>query len=243
MVVFPIIAAGVSAVFALLLFRQYAQKHGLAQLAWGLALAMYAVASLVVAAGVGNGWDPTLFRVYWLFGALLNVPYLALGSVALLQNRVLTAAMLLAVGVATLVALGAVLTASSHTAAFLPDPKQIPRGSEVWGKGTLLHNLGSWYSIPAYLIVVAMAALSSRRRKGRPSGARRARSNWLIAGGATLVAAGSSTARYGRGAVFSVLLALGVIVMFAGFMLASRPAAAGPAPGGTAPGGPSESPG
>jgi hypothetical protein len=221
-VIFPIIAAAVSAVFAMLLLLQYAHRHGLAQLMWGVALAMFAVASLVAAAGVGGGWDPTLFRLYWLFGAMLNVPYLALGSVALLRNRALTGLMAVLVAIGTVLALGAVLTAHANPAAFGPDPKQIPRGSAVWGKDALLHNLPDWYSIPAYLIVVAIAVASSRPSRASRLPPGRARGNWLIAGGVTFVAVGSSTARYGHGAVFGIFLALGVVVMFVGFMFASR---------------------
>ena len=37
-------------------------------------------ASLAVAIGALNGWTRLEFEVYWLFGAVLNVPFLAAGE-------------------------------------------------------------------------------------------------------------------------------------------------------------------
>jgi hypothetical protein len=225
-IVFPGVAALVSAIFAIQLLTSYAHRKRLPQLAWGIAMTMYAIASLAVAAGVSGGFDPTLYRLYWLFGALLNVPYLALGSVALLGRKPVSALMLAIVFAATLLAIAVVASASVHLSSA---SHQIPRGSQAWGRGTLVSRLATYMSIPAYLIVVLIAVASGR---GGKLPAYRVRGNWLIAIGATIVAAGSALARYGRGSVFSVFLAVGVIVMFVGFRLASRaPKPASPAPG------------
>jgi hypothetical protein len=216
-IIFPAVAAVVSTLFAIQLLTSWAHRKRLPQLAWGTAMLMYALASLAVAGGVSGGWDPTLYRIYWLFGACLNVPYLALGSVALLGKRAVTAVMLLLVAAATVIGVGVIATGSVHIAASAP--KQIPRGSAAWGKGTTSATLPTYMSIPAYVIVVLIAVASSRGGKLPPH---RVRGNWLIAIGATLVAAGAPFARYGRGAAFSVFLAVGVIVMFLGFRLTSR---------------------
>ena len=216
MIVFPGAAALVSSIFAMQLFARYARRKRLPQLAWAIAMTMYAISSLAVAAGVSGGWDPTLFRIYWLFGALLNVPYLALGSVALLGKRTLTVLVLLIVVAASLVAIAAVASSSVH----LPGaPHQIPKGSATWGKGTFVARLATYLSVPSFLVVVVIAIASGRGGRQPPH---RVRGDRLIAIGAAIVAAGSSLARFGRGSVFSVFLALGVIVMFLGFRLASR---------------------
>lgn len=217
MIVFPLVATLVSTIFAIQLLTTWTHRRQFPHLAWGIAMTMYAVASVAVSAGVGGGWDPTLFRVYWLFGAVLNVPYLALGSVALLGRRTLSALMLLLVVAATLIAVVTVAVATTHLPA--TPPKNIPRGSEVWGKGTLVAQLGRYMSIPAYAVVVLIAVVSSRRSRLPAS---RIRGNWLIAAGATITATGGPMARYGRGSVFSVLLAVGVTVMYLGFRLSTR---------------------
>lgn len=52
-----------------------------ALLAWTVSLAMFSVASLALLIGVVAGWSSAVFHVFYLFGAVLNVPWLALGSV------------------------------------------------------------------------------------------------------------------------------------------------------------------
>lgn len=221
MIVFPAVATLVSAAFAAQLLRQYARRKRLPQLAWGISLAMYAAASLAVAAGISGGWDPTLYRIYYLFGALLNVPFLALGSLALLGKRVLSAFALLVVVGAGAYAVAKV--AGTATLASALATEQIPRGKDVWSDQTV-PRLASAYSITGWAVVVAVTALTSVRRAQRRPPPERVRANWLIAAGVTIVAAGSTAlTRVGRGAPFSVTLALGVIVMFLGFRLASRP--------------------
>ncbi|MGZ4104151.1 MAG: hypothetical protein ACXVQY_05860 [Actinomycetota bacterium] len=242
MIVFPLIATVVSAVFAVLLLRQYARKRRVQQLAWGVSMAMFAVASLVVMYASSQTWDPTSYKIFYLFGAMLNVPWLALGSVALLNRRELTMTALVIVLVLSIFGLFKVL--SSHPCEAITGPrghqtcvaaasttvenrifdrKDVPSGSEVWHKDRSVRSLAIWYSTVAYVIVIGIAILTSRPRKGVAPPSERVRANLLIAVGVTIVAIGSTAlVRYGRGAGFSITLAIGVVVMFIGFLLASR---------------------
>lgn len=231
MIVFPLIAALISAVFAFALFKQYRSRKRLSQLSWGIALAQYAIASVAVAAGIGGGWDPTLYRLYWVFGAMLNVPWLALGSIALLNKRAVTLASLVLVIVGTVWGFVAVWSSSIEAQALRTE--QIPKGSEVWcpdpGFRKVIvpcepaRGLARTYSLPSFAIVVGIAAVSGRKRDGVRLPRDRVRGNWIIAAGVTLNAiAGFALIGKGRGGPFSVLLALSVTVMFVGFVLASR---------------------
>jgi hypothetical protein len=85
----PAVAAAASAAFAAAVLRQYAARRRPHQLAWGIALSMFAVASLALTAGVAAGWSSLSFKAYYLFGAVLNVPWLALGTVELLARPAL----------------------------------------------------------------------------------------------------------------------------------------------------------
>ncbi|MGH2728789.1 MAG: glutaredoxin family protein [Actinomycetota bacterium] len=220
MIVFPAVAALVSILFAVRLFRQYARRTRLPQLAWGIAMSMYALASLAVAGGISGGWDPTLYRIFYLFGALLNVPYLALGSVALLDRRTLSALGLVLVAAATLYAVAKV--ASTSVVAEALETSQIPRGKDAWADQSV-PRLASLVSISGYAVVLVITGLTSTRRAAARVGVERARANRLIALGATIVAVGSTAlTRVGRGSAFSITLAVGVIVMFLGFRLAGR---------------------
>jgi hypothetical protein len=240
-IVFPLIATLVSAIFAALLLLQYTRKRRVPQLAWGVSLAMFAVASIVVMYGTTQGWDATSYRIFYLFGAMLNVPWLALGSIALLNKRELTLPALVVVVVISVFGFFKVVSAHpceavtgpnrTCVAAITQTPeaqifgrKDIPSGSVVWKKDSSVRSLAIWYSTVGYIFVVGIAVLSSRPRKGVSPPPERVRANLLIAIGVTIVAIGSTAlVKYGRGAAFSITLAIGVSVMFVGFLLAGRP--------------------
>lgn len=80
--IMSLVATIVSGVFAAALLRRYLVR-GRANPAlayWGASLSMFCVASGALAVGAVAGWDPATFRVFYLFGAVLNVPWLAGGS-------------------------------------------------------------------------------------------------------------------------------------------------------------------
>lgn len=82
-VVTAAVASTVSAVFAFSLLRRYAAKRrNPALLFWGVALSLFSLASVALLTGVVGGWSSAEFRAFYLFGAVLNVPWLALGSIA-----------------------------------------------------------------------------------------------------------------------------------------------------------------
>jgi hypothetical protein len=222
MIVFPVVATGVSAVFAAVLYRRFATRRRSSLLAWAIALTMFAIASATVIIGVGTRWDASLYRVFWLFGVMLNVPWLALGSILLIGNRAVRAISTVALIVASVYA--AVLVAlGSPDRATLRAEDGIPRGSEIWAEADATLGIGRWYSVVGWLIVVAIAVWTSRSHRGMRPPPERVRGNWLIAVGVTIVAAGGfALSRIGRGEAFSVTLALGVAVMFVGFMMTGR---------------------
>jgi hypothetical protein len=223
--VFPLVAAAVAFVFAALLARQYAQRRRSHQLLWAIALLMYAAASLAVAIGALNGWSRLAFEVYWVFGAVLNVPFLAVGELHLLiRNR--TVEMALDVVLVFLVAYSiSVVRVSAYDAHALT--QQLPSGKHVFGGGTSAHQLPQWISIPSYLILVVGALWSAWRIRGRPELKDRFLGTLLIVLGATVIAGfGSAFAAVGQLAPFSVSLLIGIAVMFRGFLRASKPAIA-----------------
>lgn len=234
---FALVAATISGFFALSLLRRWRASRRMQEFAWGISLGMYAVASLAVAAGAAQGWDFTTYRVFWLFGAVLTVPWLALGSIALASGATKTGAVARALFAALVVALHpvalwATFSADLRLAPFLVprpgDPEhvtsttKIPRGAEVWD-GALALPLGRYASIVGWLIVVAIAVWSSKPRRGMRPPPERVRANVLIAIGVSVVAIGGfALGRIGKGEAFSVALALGVALMYAGFRLAGR---------------------
>jgi hypothetical protein len=120
----------VSGLFSASLIRQFLRRKGPHQLAWGTALATFAAASLFAAFGMIAGWSAPAFRAYYLFGALVNVPILALGTIYLYFPRRVGHAAALVVGAASVYAAVAVLGAEL-AAAPLRVAGTIPMGSEV----------------------------------------------------------------------------------------------------------------
>lgn len=221
---FPLAATAVSSYFSWLLATQFIERRRPNLAAWSVALAMFALASMAAAVGALAGWVPFTFRVYYLFGAVVNVPVLALGTLYLLAPRrsANVAAVLLAVAsiVAAIIVVGADIDRTALGGG------GIPRGSEVLSEGVRL--LSRYFSIIGFLVVVGGALWSAVKlaRKRQPQLKRLAAANLLIALGTTVVAIASEMARLAAGSVedlvFSAGLFLGVSLMFAGF-LKTRP--------------------
>ena len=103
-------ATVVGGVFAVSLLRRYVNGGHTqpAQLVWAVALIMFSGASLALFTGIIGGWTETEFRLFYLLGGVLNVPWLALGSLivnvrSLIVTR-LTGAVLAVVGLFVLLA-------------------------------------------------------------------------------------------------------------------------------------------
>lgn len=224
----PLLAAIVALGFASLLARDGLRRRRMSQGLWALALLQYAAASLALALGVLDGWGSAEYRLYWLFGAVLNVPFLAAGEISLLvRDRRVRGAVLVMVVFVTAFASARVRTAELDVAALSAD---LPRGSEVWANDRPVLDLARVYAFPAYFILLGGACWSAWRMRGRPDLRDRSFGTLAIALGATVVAAGSAFALTGNLVGFSATLAGGVGVMFWGFLRAARPSESRPPP-------------
>jgi hypothetical protein len=221
------LATAVATVFAQATGVRFARTKAPHQGAWTLALALFALASAALATGASTGWDSGTFRAFYLLGAILNVPWLALGTIYLLWgatigNRVRTGLVFFS-GLAT----GAILSAPIHgTIEPLGD---IPVGKDHFD--ALPRILAAAGSGLGALVVFGGAIYSAQRF------ARRREHGWgSLAGGNALIALGTLVLSSGgllQGAVghdeaFTISLAAGIAVIYAGFVVASgvlRPSA------------------
>jgi hypothetical protein len=225
---FPLAATAVSGYFSWLLATQFTERRRPNLAAWSVALAMFALASMAAAVGALAGWAPFTFRVYYLFGAVVNVPVLALGTIYLLAPRRVADVAMILTAVASVVAAVIVFQAELNEAALVA--RGIPRGSEVLSEGVRL--LSRYFSIIGFLVVVGGALWSAVKlaRKRQPQLKRLAAANMFIALGTTVVAIASEMARLASGSVedlvFSAGLFLGVSLMFTGFLKTRSPRAA-----------------
>lgn len=218
----------VALAFSLSTLDRWLRRRRPHELAWTVSLALFAIGSLALWWAEAAGWSLGAFRLFYLAGAVLNVPWLALGTVYLLAgervgNHVRTWLVLLS-GLAT----GTVLFAPTRASVA---GSELPTGKDVFGVAPrVLAAVGSGV---AALVIVAGALFSAWRVwRGRvPSlGAARtvtaprrlAVGNVLIATGTlVLSASGSLAGRLGKDRAFAVTLLVGIAVLFAGFLVAS----------------------
>jgi hypothetical protein len=219
--VFPLGAAIIAAVFASGLVQRFLARHRPYEGVWAVALFMFAAASFALFLGVVRGWQAPDYRVYWLFGAVLNVPFLAQGEIYLLIHRRAVAHAIFVVLLAgTAFAVWKVLGAPLHQA---PLAKSLPLGKDVLGDNSAPYRLSQLYAFPAYFLLLGGLVWAAAGMKGKPELRDRTAGTLAIAVGATLVAIGSGVgAGFDIVPVFSVGLAAGIAVMFWGFLRASR---------------------
>ena len=189
------------------------------QLAWTVALACFAVAAFALAFGATHGWSDVSFRVFYLFGAILNVPFLALGTVYLLGGE--RKGNIAAAAVVVVVAFAAGVITVAPLKAPIPADRLV-QGSEVFG--ALPRVLAALCSALPALVIFAGAVWSAVRRQ-------RVASNVLIAlGTLVLSSSGLLNSVLGEMDAFAVTLAAGVTILFAGFLVAT-PATSATSPG------------
>jgi hypothetical protein len=216
----PGVAAAASAAFAVAVLRQYAARRRPYQLAWGIALSMFTVASLALTAGVVAGWSPVSFKLYYLFGAVLNVPWLALGTVELLAGPAARRAYLAALAAFTLVSVALValarVTAADLAGRLLPEGKEfLPVAVRVLA--VVGNTVGT-------LVVVGGAVASGLAMRSRRDLRPRFEGTLLIALGVLLAASGGVLAFLASSDKLALGLAVGASVMYLGFRRASAPA-------------------
>jgi hypothetical protein len=187
------------------------------KVAWAIAFALFALAAGSEVVGAVAGWTPVLARVYYLAGAVLVVGYLALGELYLLAPRRIAA---IGPGVALLV------TALAATLVWAAPVDTTRLASEGWGAiargpglvalAVTINGLGT--------AVVAGGALVSAWRFWRRGGHRhRLTGCILIAAGTLIVAGGGTLTRLGQREYLYVAMAVGVAVIFAGYLEMRRP--------------------
>src|SRR5437899_9907972 len=111
--VIPLIAAVVGVSFAVVVGRQYLVRRKPYQAIWALALAMFAAAAAFETIGQLAGWSDATYKGYYLFGGLLNVGWLGIGSLVILATPRVGRAAVIVMVVISLISVVAVLAA--HT--------------------------------------------------------------------------------------------------------------------------------
>jgi len=214
----------VSLAFALSTLERWLERRRRHEGAWTISLFFFAAGSAALWVGAAVGWGEWSFKAFYLFGAILNVPFLALGTVELLagpaHGRRWTAIVAL---------LGAFCTGLVVSAPLLApiDPDVLPQGKDVFGAGPRI--AAAVASGVAAMVILAGALWSAwrlargRSRPGAPASlpaGRLALANLLIAAGTLVLSAGgllNSVVDEMDG--FAISLVVGIAIIFIGFLV------------------------
>jgi hypothetical protein len=223
----------VAAAFAASTLERWLVRRRPHELAWTIALGMFALASAALWLAEAKGWSSATFRTFYLFGAILDVPWLALGTIYLLTGRAgrATVADGIRWGLVIFSGFAAGVMVTAPLRATVPSG-ELPEGRELFEP--LPRILAAVGSGVAAMVVIGGALWSAwrlwRHDPSERSGAaevsprRLALGNVVIAlGTLVLSASGTLAGRLGKDTAFALSLVAGVSVLFCGFLIATPP--------------------
>jgi hypothetical protein len=224
--VIGIAAALVASAFAVDLIRDFRRRRRPHAAAFAAGISLFAIASWALASGLTFGWAGWSYRLFFLLGAIINVPLLALGSMFLVVGRRAGHITFILTG-----AFAAISTTLTTTVAFvrpLPEggiPHDIfPAISEGFGP-RLLAAIGGGLGA-TILIVLAVVSVIRFWRTNR----RLVWGNALIVAGTLAASLGGTRLAIGEGATFAISLVLAAGLIWAGYRVASKAWVAAPLP-------------
>ena len=224
-------SALVALAFALSTWDRWLRRRRAHEVAWTVAMVLFAIAALALWWALARGWSEASFRVFFAFGAVINVPWLGLGTVYLLAGQRIGAIVTRWLIGFSGFALGVVWVAPLSQAV---DPNEFPTAKELFGAlPRVLAAVGS--GVPALVIFAGALWSAWRVMRGQvpavtASATRNVQSAKWLAGGNVLIAlgtvilsmSGTFSGRLGKDTAFVVTLLAGVVVLFAGFLVASN---------------------
>ncbi len=221
----PLISSTVSFVFAILIFKRYLIRHGSHLLLWGIGMVMYGLGGFCEFFYGAFGWNPLIFRLWYLFGAMLVAAWLGQGTVYLLAKHRWADILMILLGLASLYGAFRVFGAQL-------DPAQmgasLHTGSELSGKAIVssgVRTLTPFFNVYGTLTLVGGAAYSVYIFWRKRILLHRVLGNVLIAVGALLPAFGGTFSRFGIPGALYISELLGAVLMFIGFVRSTSPAA------------------
>jgi hypothetical protein len=216
----------VSLAFALSTLERYLARHKPQELAWTVSLLLFSAGSAALWFGAALGWSAWSFKAFYLFGAILNVPFLALGTVYLLASRRTADQVAATVSMLGAFAAGIVIEAPLRA----PVPAEgLPQGKEIFGAGPrIAAALGSGVAATVIIGGALWSAgrLIANRRRGRsfPGAGRLAVANVFIAVGTLVLSAGGLlNSVLDEMDAFALSLVVGIAIVFVGFLLTNPP--------------------
>ncbi|MGQ0848095.1 MAG: hypothetical protein ACT4OP_03100 [Actinomycetota bacterium] len=194
--------------------RRRPRPHGAA---YAVGIGLFAIATWALAAGLSLGWSGFTYRTFFLLGAILNIPFLAVGSMFLVVGR--------RAGTLALLACGAIAAISTTLTTTVPFARPLPAGgiphdifapiSEGFGPRLLAAIAGGLGG--SIVIVLALVSLFRFWRKNR----RIVWGNALIVAGTLAASSGGTVLAIGEGDAFALSLLVAAALIWAGYRTAA----------------------
>ena len=221
--ILPLLSGIISLIFAFFVLKRYMERKGAYLLVWGIGTIFYGIGGLSEAFYGTFGWNPLVFRLWYLFGAILVAAWLGQGTVYLLAKRKWANILL------GILILGSLYGAFKVFTAQL-DPSLMAgathTGSELSGRAITssgVRILTPFFNMYGTLTLVGGAAYSAFIFWRKRVLLHRTIGNILIAIGAMLPSFGGVFSRLQFPGALYIGEFLGILFLFAGFLRATTP--------------------
>ncbi|MDL1897438.1 hypothetical protein FBQ82_14330 [Anaerolineae bacterium CFX7] len=223
------VSAGILAVLTYDLYRRYQLHKGTHRhlIFWAAGLGMFGIASLCDGI-LYLTWSELAFIGWYLFGAALNAAWIGEGTVFLLVRKKWVAATAVVLALASIIMLVVLLSTPLNAAGYTPGVPIADQYQSILPKDAIVRRLTPLFNIYGALTLIGGAVYSGflfYRKRILPN---RVLGNVLIAAGALAIAGAGVLNRFGMGHFHSFAQLTFSILMYAGFIIASKPAAVQP---------------
>jgi hypothetical protein len=221
----PFTSAIISFIFAFVIFKRYSARRGPHLLLWGVGMVFYAIGGFCEGYYGAFGWNPLIFRMWYLFGAILVAAWLGQGTVYLLAKRRIANILMLILGLASAYAAIRVFTAQLDPSLLTTS---VHTGSELSGHAIVtsgIRTLTPFFNIYGVVTLVGGAVYSAWIFYRKRVLLHRTIGNILIAVGALAPAFGGAFSRFGIPGALYISELLGATLIFIGFWRATTPMA------------------
>lgn len=222
-------SAGILAILTYDLYRRYQFHKGTHKhlLFWAVGLGMFGIASLCDGI-LYVTWSELAFIGWYLFGAILNAAWIGEGTLFLLVRKKWVVATAVALTLASIITFVILLSTPLNATAYTSGVPITDQYQSILPADAIVRRLTPIFNIYGTLTLVGGALYSGYlfyRKRILPN---RVLGNILIAAGALAVAGAGVLNRVGLGHFHSFAQLFFAVLMYVGFILASKPAAVQP---------------
>ena len=210
----PIITTVFAFAFAGVVVGRWMDRRSPHLLWWGIGMLAYGAGTLTESATTLLGWHESVFRAWYITGALLGGAPLAQGSVYLHLDRRVANRLTMIVGAVIVVASICVIASPIDPA--LVEPYRLSGKVLEWRWVRLFSPFVNLYAV---IVLVGGAIVSAMRYRRSAETYHRFIGNVYIAVGGILPGIGGAFTRFGHTEVLYVTELLGLLLIYAGYRM------------------------